>query len=1100
MRWAVLAHRSSRCGGGRRGHTSNTVAVDTFSLSTSVTIHNPFNWKFVPRNSFSLQREYRTRISITSSCSACYFRTNGSAFSARLYTTTKVPWSNLEETDLLNADTDIHQSLSLLSTVDNADDLNDENLLHTNCTINTGLMQQLYDDARRLRYNLTVIQPEETNRIENWEEVEYCLRGLSNARTIQSVELSWSLVDAVILSAVDSSKKQTDERDDDPDDDLVHAQLLFNWDLWYSIIINWHQVSKELLNEGNGHTASSKNIISPIDLLARLDQWKAILDDIAETLQQELHEYKTEYEHFDCTNCKTLSLLLDIVSREGKFLANQPNSVAREIVPYAEFAEKLLLRMMEKSEIGIMRSEVNFPPSTANLNMVLILWARAAMVDRAWRLLQYAITSQDTRPDLRSYNAVMQAYSIAGDGKSAERVLYELLRQQQKQQEQFETDISIVSETGEPDVIKPSILSWNTVLAAWARSPDKVKAAERVEQLLGMMVLYSNGARVSYDSDQLIKVERMDNTSLETATQPSWRQSVKPDIITLNTALSAWARVGEADTCARLLGEMRDLYKAGQLDDPPDIFSYSTVMNAFAKARQPEKAEALWDGMYQAFTQGAEELKPTVQMMTTILDGYSRQISEAVSKSNYEAAFKGLARAERIFERIRELFLSGQLSGGPDTAAYNVMLKCYLYCARAHALPKESDTTAKIADELLLEMKKLYESKQFDAAPTFVTYSIVIQAWLSRPDGIPRAIALLDEALERRMTGDPRMRPDLNSITSIVTGSCSANQPRMAQRFLLNICEIRRKDPSNMVEPRIEHFGTIFAALNRSNAPYATAYAQNLFDQMRAYYKLSVITYEPDSLIYESLLSIWANSNTSDAGKKSYGIFTEMKRRAADGDKSMQPDLKIYHQVLFALSGKDPQPVMAENIVSQMYSDYKNNNSDVKPDNRTFNYALSAWARLSHPEAINRADALFQEMQKLHQAGEITCDVVTFNIMLHCLASSSKRDAAERAETLLQRMNKLADSGHETFRPTVVSYGCLINAWIRVMDIPRAEAILVNMYRESENGKAHLKPQVRHFEQVSRAWMSSSDKDKKSRNQAVLNLLKLVYPSAKRSK
>jgi PPR repeat len=969
-----------------------------------------------------------------------------------------------------------------------------EDLFHP---IDTSLMERLYNDAHRLLYRLTVVQLHEPTRPELWVEAEQCIRSLSNARTGQSVDLSWKLLDALIQNFI--SKISEDDGEDDilfkEDKEFVfdHARCLANWDIWHSVLLNWQQVSKDSLEEMSYHLVSSKSIISPSDLLSNLDCWNAALSKaLAESRCVDDMKVNGEQEYCMFINSKTLSLLLDVVGCQAKFLTSKPNSVSGEVLPLAELAEKLFFRMMDYSMANTGRNDKCFPPSTSNLNMVLILWARLSIIGRAQILLQYAITSNSVRPDLRSYNAVLHAHAMTGDGRNAERVLYELLRQQELEQDQYEKDLLTNSSTDTPNIVQPNIHSWNTVLAAWARSSDKVEAAKRVENLLSNMLAFSNGARITNNADHLITTVA-DKTGVSSS-----RRAVKPNLITLNTALSAWARVGEADTCARLLGEMRDLYKAGQLDDPPDVFSYAAVMNAFAKAKQPEKSEALWIGMYQAYAEhGAKELRPNLTLITTIIDAYCRQIAESVSKGNHELAFNGLVKAEKIFHSIRELHRLGHLDSGPDTAAYNVILKCYLYCGRAKALPDSVDSTAESAHSLLLEMKNLQASKESDVAPTFATYSIVIQSWLNRPDGVPRAIELLDEAWQKRSTGDPRMKPDYISVSSIITAFCQANQPRVAQKFLLSICEVRRRDPTNMIEPKISNFGIIFAALNRSKDPAIAHVAQNLVDQVEALHKLNVLCQGPDHQVYESLISIWANSGLSGAAKKVYAIYTDMRRRASEGDASMKPDLKTCHQVLFALSGKYPEPLLAESMVRQMHDEYKNNLSTVRPDNRTYNYALTAWSRCNHPESVRRVDLLFKEMQRLHKAGDITCDVVTFNIVLHCLASTSKREGAEQAEALFVRMNELADSGHEAFRPNVVSYGCLVNAWVRVLDIPRAEAVLVTMFREFQAGKTHLKPHSRHFEQVAKAWLSTNDQSKQRRSQSVLSLMRLVYPEMK---
>jgi pentatricopeptide repeat protein len=883
---------------------------------------------------------------------------------------------------------------------------------------------------------------------EQWMEAEDCVWSLSNARTAESVDLTLLLLDKLLLAR---QKLLLHDQDDDTSLNKAYTEFLTNWELWHSVLINWQQVSKEQLSGSNN--VDDSRMTSPSKLLAMLDSWNALLASTPSVQQ------------FNCTTSKTLSLLIDVVGRRGQRLADQPNCSAKEVLESAELAETLLFRMIDQSE-----SNVNsFPPSTSNLNMVLWLWAAAARVDRAWLLLKR--TSEMVPPDLRSYNAVLQAYAATGNGAAAEQVLHELCR----------TDTPV----------KPDVTTWNIVLAAWARSPDKVTAAERVEQLLVSMMMY--GGNGTKKSDETFGPLRRQSAAVASL-------AVKPDLTTFNTALSAWARVGEADTCARLLGEMRDLYKAGRLEDPPDVFSYSTVMNAFAKAGQPDKAEALSDEMYTAFKQhGMVELKPTIPILTSILDAYSRKIGEAATKKDNDTALNSIQRAQRVFQRMRELNQFGFLETGPDTTAYNVMLTCYLRSSYADTFPRVN-TAAEQADILLQEMKQMYRgAKQSDAmvAPTFKSYSIVIQAWLQRPDGIHRAVQLLDELWKAQTTGGQRMSPDSLSLHCIIVGFCRANRPDVAQKLLISVCETKRRDPSSMIEPRLASFGSVVGSLSRSRHPNSARIAQSLVNQMEELFKMGVLSEGPDHLIYQTLVSLWAYSDRAGSAKKAYSILSEMRRRASSGETSMQPDLITYNQVIYALSRGDPQPVYAERVLRQMYEDYKNGVNSVKPNNKSFNTALSAWARFNHPISIDRADALFQEMQNLHKAGELVCDAVTYNIMLNCLATTSRRDGAQRAETIVEKMKELSEAGDETFRPNAVSYGCLIKAWVRVGDAARAQAVLSKMFEDYTRGEIHMKPQLRHFEQVGHAWSASTDASSNEKIQSVLEMKQLLYPDAK---
>lgn len=877
---------------------------------------------------------------------------------------------------------------------------------------------------------------------EQWMEAEDCLCNLANARTVESVDLTLLLLDRLLHNR----HQMLLQEQSDTSSRIAYTQYLVNWELWHSVLINWQQVSKEQLSSSS-YVDDSK-LTSPSKLLTMLDHWNTLMAS-----------NDTSSQHFSCTSSKTLSLLIDVVGRRGKLLTDQPRGAVNEVLESAELAETLLFRMIDGAE-----SHVNsFRPSTSNLNMVLSLWGKTAQVDRAWLLLKRA--SKVISPDRLSYNSVMQAYAVTGNGAAAEQVLLEMCR---------------------PDTpIKPDVTTWNTVLAAWARSADKVTAAERVEQLLVSMMMY--GGDGNSDDETFGPPRRQSAASTANL-------AVKPNLTTFNTALSAWARVGEAGTCERLLGEMRDLHKAGRLEDPPDVVSYATVMNAFAKAGQPDKAEALSDEMYTAFMQGMVGLKPTIPILTTILDGYSRQIGVAATSKDNVKALNSIERARRVFDRMRELNQYGFLESGPDTTAYNVMLTCYLRSNSVKTFPRVN-TAAEQADMLLQEMKQVPEG--VTALPNFKSYSLVIQMWLQRPDGMSRAIELLDELWVAQTTGNPQMRPDALSLHCIIVGFCHANRPDVAQEMLMNVCEDRRRNPSGMIEPKLGSFGSIVAALSRSNHSNSVRVAQSLVNKMEALHKVGVLSEGPDYLMYRSLLSMWAYSDRKGSAKKAYLVLLEMRRRASKGETSMQPDLVSYNQVIYALSRGNPEPVYAERVLRQMYDDYKKGAKSAKPDIKSFNTVLSGWARLEHPLSIVRAEALFKEMQRLHQAGELVCDAVTYNSMLNCLASMSSRVGAERAEVIVQNMKELSNAGEGTFRPNYISYGCLIKAWANVGDAARADAVLSEMFEEFTSGKVHMKPQLRHFEQVAKAWSASADEFSIQKVQSILEMKELLYPCTK---
>ena len=257
----------------------------------------------------------------------------------------------------------------------------------------------------------------------------------------------------------------------------------------------------------------------------------------------------------------------------------------------------------------------------------------------------------------------------------------------------------------------------------------------------------------------------------------------------------------------------------------------------------------------------------------------------------------------------------------------------------------------------------------------------------------------------------------------------------------------------------------------------------------------------PDYQMYKLVVQCWSYSKLKGAADKAYSILEKMRYCAAKGDKSMQPHSATYTQVMHAFANHRVNPLRAETVLREMYDDYQKGIQAAKPDIKSFNTVLSAWARFNHPYSVDRAEALFREMQRLHDSKklDVKCDVVTYNSLLSCLAQSAGKDKAERAEDILKGMKEMAKAGNTALRPTVETYGCIIKAWVRAGEPSRAEAALSEMYEQFMKGSPNMKPQPRHFDNVEQSWSISSSDDGKAKARAVRDLKKELYPIRERN-
>lgn len=210
-------------------------------------------------------------------------------------------------------------------------------------------------------------------------------------------------------------------------------------------------------------------------------------------------------------------------------------------------------------------------------------------------------------------------------------------------------------------------------------------------------------------------------------------------------------------------------------------------------------------------------------------------------------------------------------------------------------------------------------------------------------------------------------------------------------------------------------------------------------------------------------------------------------------------DPTTYNNVILAFTKGKVHPYRAEQVLREMHDDFKQGllPSSSQLDIKCFNTALSAWARSHKKEAMERAEALFLEIQQLHARGKVQCDTATFNIMLNALAESRSQRNAERAEGIVMQMMTQSQGGGggnnkpPMPRPNAITYGSLIKAWVRLGDADRAERVLAHLCQEYlQQQNENMKPQRRHFDLVEKA-MSAFHGDSNGRRQRITSLMEM---------
>jgi pentatricopeptide repeat protein len=182
----------------------------------------------------------------------------------------------------------------------------------------------------------------------------------------------------------------------------------------------------------------------------------------------------------------------------------------------------------------------------------------------------------------------------------------------------------------------------------------------------------------------------------------------------------------------------------GQQSVRPDAISYNTVMLAYAKQGQAAKAEALLEEMYAGYsTNGNENAKPTIVSFNVVINGWAKL-------GQPEAAEKALS----LLWEMQSLWKQGHLSvRGPDAISYGTVIS---------ANAKQGEAAK--AEALLKEMFLDYSTNGNESAkPTMIDYNVVMNCWAKsrQLEATEKALALLREMQSLWKQGHQSVRPNV---------------------------------------------------------------------------------------------------------------------------------------------------------------------------------------------------------------------------------------------------------------------------------------------------------------------------------------------------
>jgi len=337
------------------------------------------------------------------------------------------------------------------------------------------------------------------------------------------------------------------------------------------------------------------------------------------------------------------------------------------------------------------------------------------------------------------------------------------------------------------EMSKPDTKTFNRILHLFAKSNTKGSAI-RAEQLLLNV------------SDWYLKEEKY--------------SQCKPDMVSFNTVLDAYAEMGEGAKAEAMMKLMDDLYSMGISDFQPDLVSHISTFSAWCKGseRDPhecaQKADDMLNLMLQKYNsaENCGTIKPQLFVMAIRAWGQCKSeegvlraeklLSDMVKHSLepntfvYNAFLNTIAisnmdnadiKASNIIEDMKRKHANGMNHVKPDLVSYTSYIKALLASADENVVMK----TLRVIQQLEKDFDEGISDIELDAK----VYSTLMTACNKIYMGGYQAEKILQHMEERFDAGHVKSKPTLFSYTRAMTAWLTASDPIRGERAFALLCK-----------------------------------------------------------------------------------------------------------------------------------------------------------------------------------------------------------------------------------------------------------------------------------------------------------------------
>lgn len=610
---------------------------------------------------------------------------------------------------------------------------------------------------------------------------------------------------------------------------------------------------------------------------------------------------------------------------------------------FAEEAEKFLYRMMELSNVNPYEWE---RPNEICFNCVINAWSRSGVRDAAGRASQILIELQKFKGKeefgVENATALLSAYSTP---EEAEAILDKM----------FDAAKDVGDLTMMPNSI--TCTAYINCLAKYVANRlegDNGETILKAEALLKRMIdLYSNGAsdakpsKITYNA--LINVIAKSNC--EDSGQRAEKyldlleneylagdETMKPDNFTFTSVIDAYARQGNGPEAERIL--MRLLHDCKDKD--LEALPFSATINAYASCGNPQDAERIMTLKEKLHNEGWSALAP-----------------DAFSFSGVINAYMNSNRRDRV-DKCLEILNRMRKENMYNPVAYTAVIQ-------GLSLVRQS-WTEPIAIKLLSEMWSYYNEGHTSMKPTTTIYSSLINLFAKSRDSSSRrkAVELLTE-LEHKFTstGDSDFQPDnitYNACLSSFSKARNAKEAMKAEEILNRMQKLHDEGFPNVCPDSFSMTSVCAAWANSGADPQK---CENILNSMQHLYENGNVSMKPSRVAFGAVVNAWSKAGNVERAED---IVHHMEQFQGQEYEDMTPNHVIYNSLISAYANSRSEDAIdkVESILQKMIDMKSMGKLDASPTRITFNSVLSVYQRSANVQNVSdKAAKILNQMEKV---------------------------------------------------------------------------------------------------------------------------------------